>query len=175
MSRNTGHPKSTGYHKLQMLPSQGDYIKSVEYVSNDNSKIKRRVSASTDFLMKWSAQFSSTSRKSSELCIDMTYKCGPFYVTPGSFTHPSFVWKNNSYSHTTVVAFAFTHVKKDADDYQFVASNLKDQAKENCLIYGSDGEFALERSLEEIFPIEDVVTWKTSIHLRCFDHVKTNV
>ena len=39
-SRNTGHPKSTDYHKLQMLLFQGDYIKSVEYVSNDNNKIK---------------------------------------------------------------------------------------------------------------------------------------
>ena len=42
-SRNIGHPKSTDYHKLQMLLSQGDYIKSVEYVSNDNNKIKQRV------------------------------------------------------------------------------------------------------------------------------------
>ena len=37
-SRNTGHPKSTDSHKLQMLLSQGDYIKSVEYVSSDNKK-----------------------------------------------------------------------------------------------------------------------------------------
>ena len=174
-SRNTGHPKSTDHHKLQMLPSQGDYIKSVEYVSNDNNKIKPRVFATTDSLMKWTGQFCSTSRKSSQLGIDMTYKCGPFYVTGGSFPHPSFVWKNDSYSHPTVVAFVLTHVKKEADDYKFVASKLKDQAKENCLIYGPDGEFALEKSLEEIFPIEDVVTGKTSIHLRCFDHVKTDI
>ena len=42
-SRNTGYPKNTDYHKLQMLLSQGDYTKSVEYVSNDNNKIKPRV------------------------------------------------------------------------------------------------------------------------------------
>ena len=58
---------------------------------------------------------------------------------------------------------------------KFVASKLKNQAKENCLIYGSDREFALDKSLEQIFPIEDVVTGKTSIHLRCFDHVKTDI
>ena len=74
-----------------------------------------------------------------------------------------------------IIPFALIHVKKEAEDYKFVASKLKDQAKENCLIYGSDGEFALEKSLEEIFPIEDVVTGKTSIHLRCFDHVKTDI
>ena len=105
----------------------------------------------------------------------MTYKCGPFYVTGGSFPHPSFVWKKNSYSHPTVVAFVSTHVNKEADDYKFVASKLKDLSKENCLIYGSDREFALEKSLEEIFPIEDVIKRKTSIHLQCFDYVKTDI
>ena len=89
----------------------------------------------------------------------MTYKCGPFYVTAGSFPYPTFVWKNNSYSHPTVVVFVSTHVKKEADYYK-----LKDQAKEDCFIYGSDGEYAFEKSLEKIFPIEDVVTGKTFIH-----------
>ena len=104
-SRNTGHPKSTDYHKLQMLLSQSYYIKSIEYVSNDNNKIKPRFFATTDSLMKCTGQFCSTSRKSSQLGIDMTYKSGPFYVIAGSFPYPSFVWKNNSYSHPTVVAF----------------------------------------------------------------------
>ena len=45
------------------------------------------------------------------------------------------------------VAFVSAHVKKEAEDYKLVASKLKDQAKENCLIYGSDGEFTLEKSL----------------------------
>ena len=105
----------------------------------------------------------------------MTYKCIPFYVIAGSFPHPSFVWKKNSYSYSTVVAFVSTHVKKETDHYKFVASKLKDQAEENCLIYESNGQFALEKSLEEIFPIEDVITVKASIHLRCFDHVKTDI
>ena len=109
-----------------MLLSQGDYIKSVEYVSNDNNKIKLSPFETTDSLMKWTSQFCSTPRKSSQLGIDMIYKCGPFYVTAGSFSHPSFVWKNNSYSHPTVVAFVLTHVKKEADYYKFVASKLKD-------------------------------------------------
>ena len=105
----------------------------------------------------------------------MTYKCGPFYVTGGSFPHPNFVLKKNLYSHPTVVAFVSTQVNKEADDYKCVASKLKDLSKENCLIYGSDREFALEKSLEEIFPIEDVIKRKTSIHLQCFDYVKTDI
>ena len=136
-SRNTGHPKSTDYHKLQMLLSQGDYIKSVEYVSNDNNKIKPRVFAKTDSLMKWTGQFCSTSRKSSQLGIDMTYKCGPFYITAGSFPHPSFVpsfvWKNNSYSHPTVVAFVSAHLKKEADIINLLLQNLKTKRKKIAL------------------------------------------
>ena len=132
-SRNTGHPKSTDHHKLQMLPSQGDYIKSVEYVSNDNNKIKPRVFATTDSLMKWTGQFCSTSRKSSQLGIGMTYKCGPFYITAGSFPHPSFVWKNNSYSHPTVVAFVSAHLEKEADIVNLLLQNLKTKRKKIAL------------------------------------------
>ena len=65
-SRNTSHPKSRDYQKLQMLLSKGDYIKSVEHVSNGNNKIKPRVFATADSLMKWTGQFCSTSRKSSQ-------------------------------------------------------------------------------------------------------------
>ena len=85
-----------------MLLSHGDYIKSVEYVSDGNNKFKPHVLATTDSLMKWNGQFCSTSRKSSQISVDMTYKFGPFYVTAGSFPHPSFVGKNNSYSHPTL-------------------------------------------------------------------------
>ena len=132
-SRNADHPKYTDYHKLQMSLSQGGYIKSVEYVSNDNNKIKPRVFATTDSLMKWTGQFCSTSRKSSQLGIDMTYKCGPFYITAGSFPHPSFVWKNNSYSHPTVVAFVSAHLKKEADIINLLLQNLKTKRKKIAL------------------------------------------
>ena len=66
-------------------------------------------------------------------------------------------------------------MKKEADDHKFVASKLKDRVKENYLIYGSDGEFSLKKSVEETFPIEDIITGKTSIYLRCLDHVKTDI
>ena len=42
-------------------------------------------------------------------------------------------------------------------------------------MYESDDEFALEKFVEEIFPIKDVVTEKISIHLWWFDHVKTEI
>ena len=51
-SRNTDHLKSADYHRLQILLSQGDYVKSVEYVGNVNNKIKPSVFATTDSLMK---------------------------------------------------------------------------------------------------------------------------
>ena len=54
----------------------------------------------------------------------MTFKCGPIYVTTGSFLHPNFVWKKDSYSHPTVVDFVSTQVKKKSDDYKFVVLTL---------------------------------------------------
>ena len=63
----------------------------------------------------------------------MTCKCGPFYVSAGSFPHPIFVWKNDLYSNSTVVAYVSTHVKKEFDDYKFADSKLKDEAKEISL------------------------------------------
>ena len=74
-----------------MLLSQGDNIKKFEYVSNDNNKIKLGVFGTTDSLIKWTGQFCSISIKSSELGIDMMYKCGTFCVTADSFPHHSFV------------------------------------------------------------------------------------
>ena len=72
-SRNTDHLKSADYHRLQILLSQGDYVKSVEYVGNVNNKIKPSVFATTDSLMKWTGQFCSTSSKSSQLSTDEIY------------------------------------------------------------------------------------------------------
>ena len=54
-------------------------------------------------------------------------------------------------------------------------SKVKDQKKEKNLIYGFDVEFVPEKSLEEILLIKDVVTGKTGIHLRCFNHVQTDI
>ena len=45
------------------------------------------------------------------------------------------------------VLLCFDTCEEKADDYKIVASKLKDQAKENCLIHGSDGEYAFEKSL----------------------------
>ena len=39
------------------------------------------------------------------------------------------------------------------------------------LIYGTDGELALEKAMENVYPIHGVGQQNQSIHLRCFTHV----
>ena len=67
------------------------------------------------------------------------------------------------------------HTLKSLGHYALKVSKVKDQKKEKNLIYGFDVEFVPEKSLEEIFLIKDVVTGKTGIHLRCFNHVQTDI
>ena len=66
-------------------------------------------------------------------------------------------------------------VGKQYEDYKFVADKLKLRSNSQTLVYGTDGEPALERAKEDNFPIEDSQPNKTSIHLRCFYHVKDDI
>lgn len=56
----------------------------------------------------------------------------------------------------------------------YLASQLKSNGIEK-LIYGKDGELALELGFEAVFPIEDVPLSIRSIKLRCFNHVKEDM
>ncbi|CAH3139809.1 unnamed protein product, partial [Pocillopora meandrina] len=56
----------------------------------------------------------------------------------------------------------------------YLAANLKRKGICN-LTYGTDGETPLETGFEKVFPIHGTSSSDTNIHLRCFDHVKTNI
>ena len=77
-----------------------------------------------------------------ELCSYAPYDVGVAFYSKKTLKHS--VLPSHGYS------FCFGTCKEISyNDCKFVASKLKDQAKENRLIYGSDGEFALENSLEK--------------------------
>ena len=42
------------------------------------------------------------------------------------------------------------------------------------LVYGTDGEVAIENALEKVFPIEDIGS-NINIHLRCFTHFENDI
>ena len=48
-----------------------------------------------------------------------------------------------------------TSTTRDTDDYQYLATKLKSSGVKT-LIYGTDGELALEKGFENVFPIQGV-------------------
>ena len=104
----------------------------------------------------------------------MTYNRGPFYLTTLTFPHPMFVHRNACDKHPPTLAGIMTSTSRGLEDHDYLAENLK--RKGICsLTYGTDRETPLETGFEKIFPIHGTASSDTNIHLRCFDHVKTNI
>ena len=104
----------------------------------------------------------------------MTYNCGPFYLTTLTFPHPMFVHRNACDKHPPSLPGIMTSTSRGLEDHDYLAENLK--RKGICsLTYETDRETPLETGFEKVFPIHGTSSSDTNIHLRCFDHVKTNI
>ena len=174
--RNTGPLKNTDFVKLQVMLRENDFVKYVEFTSPAPNVIKPRIFAGNDAHLAMVKQFCSASKPSAVLEIDMTYKCGNFYVTV--FALPLFVWSSTSgesEKHPAIVVAIGISYKKEFDDYMFFSDKLKSYCKIETLVYGTDGEPAREDAMESNFPIEDTPPSKSSIHLRCFQHVRNDI
>jgi len=84
----------------------------------------------------------------------MTYKMGPFYVTTLSMEMPLFDIKGKLNRHPNVLVGLAVTTTKTADDYHYISHQLKVVGKLQTLVYGTDGEPALENAFETTFPIE---------------------
>ena len=62
-------------------------------------------------------------------------------------------------------------IYREVEDYQFLANSIKRFGKITSLIYGTDGEVALEKGFENVYPIDGI----QNIHLRCFEHLKDDI
>ena len=85
-----------------------------------------------------------------------------------------FVLSEAREKHPTTLAGVMTSVSREAEDYEYLAGNLKRKGI-STLTYGTDGEMPMEMGFEKVFPIEGTSSSDTNIHLRCFDHVKTDM
>lgn len=86
----------------------------------------------------------------------MTYKVGYFYVTPFSMKMPLFRYRTNQRHPAITVGLAITSTKEQ-DDYTYVAQSIKTHGKIDSLVYGTDGELAMENAFENTFPICGIV------------------
>ena len=85
-----------------------------------------------------------------------------------------FVHRNACDKHPPTLAGIMTSTSRGLEDHDYLAENLK--RKGICsLTYGTDRETPLETGFEKVFPIHGTSSSDTNIHLRCFDHVKTNI
>ena len=67
-----------------------------------------------------------------------------------------------------------TSTSRTEQDYRYLAHQIKSCGITN-MIYGTDGELALEKGFEAIYPIETQEKDPPNIKLRCFNHVKDDL
>ena len=85
----------------------------------------------------------------------MTYKIGHFYATTFSIKIPTFKYRDNERNPAITVGVAITS-KKDENDYAYIASSLRRQSKADVIVYGTDGEVAMEKSFEREYPTKGI-------------------
>lgn len=175
-ARNTGKVPIPDFSKLVAAMDNEGFVKNVDFVSRERCKrIYPNTFAASENMITWIKTFCNPNAEyKAQLGIDMTYKVGPFFTTCLSFPHPMFVHKGDSQKHPTIFAGMSTSTGRQKEDYMYLASQLKSNGIEK-LIYGTDGELALELGLEAVFPIEAVPLSIRSIKLRCFNHVKEDM
>ncbi|KAJ7391193.1 hypothetical protein OS493_019324 [Desmophyllum pertusum] len=177
-SRSTGPAKSPDITKLLSLQQAGRFVRDVSLGARSKKNGEMRAAASTfagtDTTIGWIKRFCCPgSTQAAVAGVDMTYKLGPFYLTTVTFPNPMFVYKNNVNKHPTTLAAVMTSVTKEKRDYEYFARSLKSEGIES-LMYGTDGECALESGFESVYPIAESPA-HNNIHLRCFDHAKGDI
>ena len=173
-SRNTGPSKTPDFSRLMMKMQTGNFLKDVSFTvkaRKGNDVTCPSTFAATDTQLHWIKTYCSGENSKAPLGIDMTYKAGPFYLTLLTMAHPMFVFRKNTSKHPTILVGMMTSCTRDVHDYEYFASNLKKHGVKT-LTYGTDGELAMEKGFESVFPIDGVPPSSASIHLRCFEHLK---
>jgi hypothetical protein len=171
--RNSGRQKMTDFNKLLANVSNSPFLKDVSVFSRgDDDAVKTNTFAATSNAISMLKSFCTPDSDIRQpVYIDMTYKIGQFYTTCMSFANPVVVHHRTNVHPTTILA-VMTSMTRVTADYRFLANNIKSLGI-NTLIYGTDGEQALEAGFESVFPIYQANN--KSIHLRCFSHVQDDM
>lgn len=74
-----------------------------------------------------------------------------------------------------VIVAVATATTRETMDYHYFATQLKVATGVKALIYGTDGEPALEKAMEEVFPASRFFTPNSSVRLRCFGHLRDDM
>lgn len=101
--------------------------------------------------------------------IDPTFNLGKFYVTVTTFTYSHVINKTTSKS-PTFFGPIFIHTEKNYDAYYSFFSTLMKMEPQlmNIIAVGTDGKLAIVKALRGVFS-------NSTLHLRCFIHMKDNI
>ena len=96
-SRKTGPPNLADYKQLYVMLIDGSFVKNIEFVNSGDGTLKPLIFATTNDHVEMIKRYASAHNPSLVLGVDMTFKCGPFYVTLFVLPHPPV-----SYTHLTL-------------------------------------------------------------------------
>ena len=122
--------------------------------------------AAPNYNLDWIRVYCNTNEPKSHVGIDMTYKIGPYYVTTLDMPMPVFILKNPPDHHPSLLAGLSISVCKQFEDYLYLSQQLKLHGKLETLVYGTDGETAMENAFEKVFPIDGMFSTYYSGYLR---------
>ena len=167
--KNTGQIIDADVTQLMtIMKTDADKVRNVNLQPGEDGTVNAITFTCPSYCARWINKFCQTSSsEKSQLGIDTTYNVGRFYTTTFTFKHPMLLGVRTGLN-PTIIGGIMTSVTRTKNDYRFMAEEIKKSANLESLIYGTDGEIALVTAMEETFPSD------TSIHLRCFDHLKNN-
>ena len=101
--------------------------------------------------------------------VDPTFNLGDFDVTVTTYHHLLLQHRGSAGKSPVMLGPLFVHVRKDFSTYHFFSSSLVGQRPQlaSLLVFGSDGELALEQALSATFP--------KAQHVRCFLHFRARI
>ena len=161
--QSTGPNRVPDMNKLLEFLKSSDFLQEVSFTEG-----RCRTFAATELQIHWLKTFCNGDKPSSQVSIDTTYNCGPFFVTAMTFAHPMFHHYSSPSTHPSILVAMSTSSGREEVDYKILPTSLKKEGIDS-LIYGTDGEMALEKAFEEVFPPGQ------NIHLRCFTHIQQDI
>lgn len=177
--RNTGKTKEQDLAKMLSMVGDGDdyFLRDISFSGHERKGLLQftfAMSTAGKRAVQHFCQHDSTLKR--PLQIDMTYNIGDFYATCLYMKHPGFVHKNDLNRNVSMLVGIATTLSKTESDYSYMAEKIKQKTGAKTLIYGIDGETALERAMEKCFPIDgEDQKGNGSVKLRCFTHMQDNI
>lgn len=177
--RNTGRVKNIEFDKLLAMAgsTEREFLRHVGLsVNKETNKIQPETFAATQFGLKAIKKYCQpTSKNKQVLHIDATFNVGPYFLVICTLRYPMIVKKTDPEVPIFIIGAMATMLGQTYKDYLYFAQKLQEWTQVTALIYGTDGENALERAMMQVFPTSDIFKEHTSIKLRCFTHFRDNM